>query len=481
MVRLPTLTFRDLRFLPVAATLTVAAFATRTDTDLWWHLRTGQIIVDSHRFISSDPFSWTAAGRHWYLHEWLSEVIIYCVQSSVGFAAIAAITAATVVATLAIVYRLALRLCAREIVVLGLVALSALMLPEFVRVRPQVFSWLFFAIFWRQLYLNYRGQAVSLWPLPLLMIVWSNMHLGYLVGIMAMYVWFACTVVRHFRTGVAPLRAPLVLTALSTVAPVVSPIGPRALLVPFDYLTNSSAAVANISEWASPNFHSPAFVPLVVALGLLIIVGLPMGRTNLFGISLCLIVLALSLLSIRNIPLFAVVFPVVASDSITVRWPAEARAPRAGKAALNWAIAATLVLGTLIALPVFGRQFRSDPNVPASLPSEGAAYVRQHSLGTRMLNTYDWGGYLIHELYPRVKVSIDGRSDLYGDQILSDYLDLTHLKPGWRDQLAKLAPDFIFLPKDSALASELRYDATWRPAFEGSVEVIFVPAAADSY
>lgn len=480
MPSLPTLTFRDLRFLPIAATLTILAFSTRTDTDLWWHLRTGQLIVDGHRFITSDPFSWTAEGRHWYLHEWLSEVIIYWVQSTLGFAAIVAITAAVIVATMAVTYRLALSVCAREFVVLGLVALSVLMLPEFIRVRPQVFSWLFFAIFWRQLYLNYRGQSVPLWPLPLLMIFWSNMHLGYLFGIMSIYVWLFCTVIRDFRAGLASLRAPLVLTVMSTLAPVVSPIGPRALLVPFDYVANSSAAVANISEWASPNFHSPVFVPFAIALGVLVIIGLPLGRANLFGVSICLILLALSLLSIRNIPFVAVAFPVIASEAIARRWPTNAGAPRAGRSGLNWAIAATLVIATITALPFFGRQFASDPSVPASLPSEGVAYVREHPLGTRMLNSYNWGGFLIYELYPGVKVSMDGRSDLYGDKILNDYFDLTQLKLGWRDQLRQLDPDLIFLPKDSALASELRDDAAWMIAFEGSVELIFVPTKAAS-
>src|SRR5580704_6297240 len=47
------------------------------DPDLWWHLRTGQWIVETGHVPHSDPFSFTRTGHAWVSHEWLSEVVFY--------------------------------------------------------------------------------------------------------------------------------------------------------------------------------------------------------------------------------------------------------------------------------------------------------------------------------------------------------------------------------------------------------------------
>ncbi len=479
---LPTLAFRDIRFLPIALLITLGTFLGTTDLDLWWHLRTGQLIVSGHQIVSSDPFSWTTSGRTWFLHEWLSEAIIYWVQSNLGFGVAVAISAMSVVATLAIAYRLALRVCSRESMVAGVLLLSAAMLLQFATVRPQVFTWLFFAIFVRQLYLNYQGERVSLWPLPLLMVVWSNMHLAYLFGLMTVWIWVVSIFLRDPRAGFGPVRAPLILAVLCSLAPAISPIGPRALLVPVDYLGQHSVAFSNIVEWRSPDFHSIWFVPLLASLATLLTTGLPTGRKHLFGLLLSLAVLVLTLISRRNIPLFAVVFLPIASQAIAERWPSQRRHLRVGMPILNWALVAMTAAILIAMLPLLrNAQVHSEPNVSEDLPSAGVAYIREHQLGSRMLNSYEWGGYLIAELYPQTRVSIDGRSELYGNELLSQYLTLVDLEPGWRTQLLRMNPDFILLPKETALAEELRYEPGWKLAFEGPVEVIFVPKeSADS-
>jgi hypothetical protein len=54
------------------------------DPDLWWHLRTGQLIVDTGLVPHSDPFSFTRAGSPWVSHEWLSEVVFYEIWKFAG-------------------------------------------------------------------------------------------------------------------------------------------------------------------------------------------------------------------------------------------------------------------------------------------------------------------------------------------------------------------------------------------------------------
>ena len=472
------MTLTDLRLLPIAILVVIVAFVLPVDRDLWWHLKTGQLIVDQHKFFSTDPFSWTAVDRTWYLHEWLSEVTLYWVQSNLGFVFDVLIVAGAIMLTLLIVYRLAIRLSGREGIALGLVVLSAVLLLGFLKVRPQAFTWPLFAFFVRQLYLSFRGEKVDLWPLPFLMVLWSNLHLGYLFGLMAMYIWLVSLVARDGVSDLRPYRGPALLVLFSTLAPAISPIGPRALLTPFAYLGSGNVAVNHIQEWSSPDFHNSVFAPLMIAIGLLLVVGLPSGRKNIFGVLLCLVVVGMTLVARRNIALLANVLPIVMSESISQRWPRPIRPPRIGSPPLNWAIAGVTMVATVAIIIGLGgsAQTHAEPRASDIFPSGGVAYVRDHQLGTRMLNTYRWGGYLIYNLYPGTRVSIDGRSDLYGDDILQRYFDLMALKPGWRDELARLDPDFIFLPKEEPLSGELALDSGWKLAFEGHVEMIFVPA-----
>src|SRR5689334_18720934 len=69
----------------LVAFLGVLPIGEKIDPDFWWHLRVGQIVVDSG-IPRHDSFSWTAGGNAWVAHEWLSEAIIYAVQSVFGYA-----------------------------------------------------------------------------------------------------------------------------------------------------------------------------------------------------------------------------------------------------------------------------------------------------------------------------------------------------------------------------------------------------------
>src|SRR5580700_3637088 len=78
--------------LPFAAILLFGLLAmtarNAVDPDLWWHLRTGQWIVDTGHVPHFDPFSFTRAGHAWVAHEWLSEVVFYELWKHGGAAAL---------------------------------------------------------------------------------------------------------------------------------------------------------------------------------------------------------------------------------------------------------------------------------------------------------------------------------------------------------------------------------------------------------
>lgn len=453
-----------------------------TDPDFWWHLRTGQLIVETRSIPHADPFSFTAEGSRWVTHEWLSEVIIYGVDGAVGYVGNAVLFSGLALAALLVMHRLVLRLGLGELPALVLVALAGTIALPYWTVRPQAFTWLLTAVFVYTLYRQYREGQGPLWHLPLLMILWANLHGGYVIGLVLLGLWLASLVAeRAIWHEHRDLRGPALVSGACLVATLANPNGLALLSYPLTYLAAGNASLNLITEWQSPNFHEALHLPLAAGIVLLALVGVVGGRRNVFRVGLALLFTFFALQSSRHQPLFALVLVLVVGDVLQERWWWARQGERAegsgGPPALNWAILATALVVAAAAVPQLPEaQVHREPitsGTPA-YPVEGAAFVRRHYPEARMFNEYTWGGYLIHELYPEQQVFIDGRPDMYGDEFVEDYIRVISLESDWRDILARHEVDLAIIERDSALATVLQDRWDWELAFSGPVEAVFV-------
>jgi len=153
------------------------------DQDFWWHLRTGQLMEQTKAILRVDPFSWTARGNPWITHEWLSELFIYQIFELGSYQLLTITFSLLITASLGFSY---LR-CPPESkpYVAGFsLLLVAIASGPLWGVRPQMITLLFTSLF---LYLldRYRrnGQLRTLTPIPLIMLLWVNLHAGYILGI----------------------------------------------------------------------------------------------------------------------------------------------------------------------------------------------------------------------------------------------------------------------------------------------------------
>jgi hypothetical protein len=88
-----------------------------------------------------------------------------------------------------------------------------------------------------------------------------------------------------------------------------------------------------------------------------------------------------------------------------------------------------------------------------------------------LFNDYNWGGYLIWHLreYP---VFVDGRTDLFGDLILNDYLEIMGLGNSWNDTLNAYEVGVILVKSESNLAEVLSY-SNWKEVYRDDLTVVF--------
>ena len=454
------------------------------DPDVWWHLRAGQEIVASHQVPHQDSFSYTRYGQPWIAHEWLSEVIFYLIFRATGWAGLMLAFAALIAATFLLLYWH----CSGRPYVAGLVvALGAIATIPSWGVRPQMFSMLLAAIFlWLldKARASDTGQLRFLWWTPVLMLLWVNLHGGFLLGPALMAITLAGWLVEAWL-GLANLpqartRATRLGVALAACVAVI-PLNPNGLeLYRYPFQTLQARTIVNyIVEWASPNFHSTDFKPF---LGLLLltwlVVAVSRKRPSPTQILLLLATAYGGLSAARHIPIFALVaVPILAEglEELAARqqWFSAAEQTSLPPAKLAINLVLVLAVAGLTSLHFYQVIKSQAAGESKNFPKAATEFLVRERVPAPIFNYYDWGGYFIARLYPQYRVFIDGRTDLYGS-LMDTFSDTARGEGNWREGLQKYHVRTVVVPPASGLAGLLRLDAGWKKAFEDKQAVVFV-------
>ena len=457
-----------------------------TDPDLWWHLRTGQWIVETGHVPHSDPFSFTRAGHAWVSHEWLSEVVFYSLWKHGGAAALIVFLAIITTAGFMLLYLRCLSSArgGQKHWAAAATALGALAAAPSFGVRPQMFT---FALASLLLWLLERGAEpgkdrpwLLLW-IPPLFLLWLNLHAGFALC-PALLLAYGVGLIMETAVGSTPwqearpalLRVLLLLLACWALVPL-NPSGTQLYRYPFDTL--SSAGMRSlIGEWHSPDFHEWLYRPFLLVC-LLLLTALASSRPRPKGrviVPLILTFLA-ALDAVRHIPIFALVaIPVIAaalpatSGSLAISHgrPDSSRF----RPLFNGAV---VVLLAVFALEKWvGLARNQDAREAEQFPQKAVTFLRASDQLQRIFVYYDWGGYAIWKLYPQYLVFVDGRADLYGDNLLRQFKTAVELRTGWRDVLDSWEVGAVLLPPSCALAQALLVDAHWHTVFSDSKAII---------
>jgi hypothetical protein len=118
-------------------------------------------------------------------------------------------------------------------------------------------------------------------------------------------------------------------------------------------------------------------------------------------------------------------------------------------------------------------QLAKEPSA-TNFPAGAVDYLRASALDGKMFNEYHWGGYLISQLFPKQRVFVDGRADVYGDDFVERYMEARRLKPGWQGVLDEHDIQIVLVEKESPLAVALGDDPNWQEAYAGEVERLFL-------
>jgi hypothetical protein len=458
--------------------LSARYFFLRTDSDYWWHLRTGQEIAETGTLPRVDIYSHTVPDHAWVTHEWLTELLLYVVQQRFGYVGNVALFALIGALTSLAVYAACRQRGLGEPAAAMLMLWAAGLWPGAANVRPQLLTTLLLAV-WALLLTRYKqGHPRALWPIPPLLALWVNLHGGYVIGLVLLGLTLVGeALARALGRPAAPLRPLLLVSARGVAATLLSPHGLEALRYPFSYVGSDNAMMRYILEWQSPDFHRPQLLIFAASLLLVIVLGVgrrPLGPTEaLWALTLAL----MGLQSVRHIALYGIIVTPLLGARLAAELPALGRSlalwRRPRLLAITWLLLALVVVKTAGTAAARDLQLGREPGATLS-PAGAVDYPRAHALPGNLFNAYQWGGYLIYQLYPQQQVFIDGRADVYGDALVERYVQVVTLQPGWRQVLDEHDVRIVLVEKDGPLAVVLSDDPGWHETYAGDVERLFV-------
>ena len=266
-VGLATLWQRVFSFPALLGAVLVGAVATiaRTffvDPDVWWHIKQGEVILATHHVPTKDIYSLTLAGRPWTAYEWFGDVLLATAYRLGGMRGLEALLLVLGSAILVALYTLAaVRSGNSKAAFVATATLFVLAAVSF-NLRPQMLGYLFLILTLIVLERFRQGKRGAVWALPILMLVWVNVHGSWIIGLGVIGIYLASGLV-EFHLGDIEARRwnPSDRLRLATVfilcacATLITPYGTGLAKYPFEVAFSLPLGVANVVEWQPMPFN----------------------------------------------------------------------------------------------------------------------------------------------------------------------------------------------------------------------------------
>ena len=449
------------------------------DPDIWWHLRTGQWIL-AHGYVpSEDPFSVFGAGKPWIAYSWLFEILVYGLHSHFGLIGLVAFTVLVSLVTSLAIHLLLRRARLPFLAEVAFLAVILASLKPLLSPRPWLFSILFTAtelIVISTLRRSWKLTTVLV--LPALFLVWTNVHIQFVYGLAILGLLAGEAVfnrLAHFdipnsNNHALTLTRALLLLGLCFSATLVNPYHYRIYVPILEYVAQTGA-FQNISELHPMFFRSLADW---LVLSLTVTGAFMLGwrrRWSFFYMALFVLAAYLAFRARRDIWFMALVVAAIASE-FAIRVKASEYFHFTQGRVIAIIIALTTCLYGLSHIREVSENSLAK-NVEAHFPAKAVEFVRSNQLPGQLFNSLDWGGYLIWSL-PELPVSMDGRTNLHGDERIARSVATWGGSIAWEKDPELLEGRLIIAEIGKPLTQLIRRHSRYKLVYEDRTAAVFV-------
>jgi len=475
--------------------LTLVVVLDLSDPDYFWHIKTGEQILHHGSLPSTDMFSYTYFEHPWVLHEWLFQVLLFTVFDLLGPLGIKVMTAFLGMLSFYLIYLAVRHINHSPVFSAVLILVFFIPMIPFISPRPQLISFVLFSLtMFILVQFKYLNRTRYLVVLPAIMVLWVNMHGGYVVGAALLVLFTSCEFVSYWqrnrldKTRRKQLSKLALITLITILSSALNPDFISHWLYPINVMS-MEASRSLISEWRSPDFHVLSVqYTLLLILGFFITYAYREIKPDLTEVVIPVFFIATGFVAYRHMP-FAILSVIPFAGLAFVKGAAatlsESRVGMLYKKhmtsgrqlgdteyLLNWVFTLVAAIALLLCYPVVEQ--RNQKEIDSMIPVKATEFIIKTGLNGRMFNTYHFGGYLIYRLYPDQRVFIDGRADMYGDAFLQEYNSINYGESGWEKLFEKHAIDYVICTRDAPIRQLLMLRADFRLIYDDGDNSILV-------
>jgi hypothetical protein len=446
-----------------------ARFASILDPDIWWHMRTGEWIMQNGHLPRVDPFSITGAGKRWVAYSWSFEIAIYWTARIWDLLGLVSYTVFGYLALTAVFFHLVFAIARRFWISLALTFVASLTFPLILMPRPGVLTTLLFMVLLDVLLHAHRsGGRGILIAAPLLIWLWSNVHVQFVYGL----ILIGAFAIAHSVSAQQARRFWAAL-AVSVAVSFANPYGWGLYRVIIDFVRQPKLyTLVQETQPMAFNRMEP-FVAMGLCIGAVAVITRLRHDRVLWSLLLLWAVTS-ALRAQRDIWLAVVIASAVIATyfgSLGTKMTVNVRV---------WLASCACVL--LLAVV----SFRNAPTnkllmarLTRQFPVGAVAYINEHHLRGPIFNNFDWGGFLIYAL-PKMPVAIDGRTNVHGQDEIERSFHTWDAQTSWQDDPLLRQANLVIGSPSFRLTNALRTDPHFKLLFDDGTAVLFQRVQEDS-
>lgn len=404
------------------------------DFDIWFHLKSGELFVKSGHLFFTEPFSYAAQGRQWIPYEWLFQIVIYLLSLVGGIAILPFFIGIFIVISQFFLLRILGYIFRLPLVPRILLTFFFFVATyEYDTIRPHMMAYCFLIIFLFLIFARIFKGKKWVYLTPLITLVWTNLHSSVILGwglllsfglvILIQWVW---TKEKELLIESRDLVLLAIINFFITITP---PLGLLNYQLLWDFYKDRIFLGQFIAEWSPTvvalfynpfGFYSYTFTVIIAFLSVLGICIKKKKLLSILWITPLLIMGLVGFSAVRNIYLGLLGMTILFGWSLG---EFLALSPKRNKWVVRIFFIIALVFLSYNVTLLHSKQ-ESYASVRYYFPIKSTEFVKKYLHGN-MFNDYNYGGYMLYELYPKQHIFIDGRSDVYRCCEMRSYQELS--------------------------------------------------------
>jgi len=450
------------------------------DPDIWWHLSVGDWIVHSHVFPHNGIFSGSAPDHPWMAYSWGYEVLLSRFYDWFSFVGVGVFGTLLTIAVALAIFRMLYRISGRFWVAWGLSILVYAAFLFNIAPRPLFFSVILFTFVLSLLWQAQRDARVQpLYWLPLLFVFWANIHIQFIYGLAVIALFAGMNLLQHIavrfrlhpdflQTPTLPVLPPFAVLAACALAACIGPYSYH-LYPHVAAISQSKIMYKMIRELQALSFgYFNQYLELLLAIAAFFAIGWQ-KKIDPFKLALLIFATVFAFRTWRDAWFICVVAAAILADL-----PASEEQGDRRFRLVDWgAVSAASILLLLLSTSSTDFTMRGlDRAISTEYPVDAVNFLRRNPVGGPLYNSFDWGGFLIFYM-PQYPVSIDGRTDLYGDAMDEQYFETQEAEPSYVNDPILNAAGVVMLKRKFPIATHLLTDPRFRLVYRDEIAVVY--------